>query len=693
MSTATVTPPKSKMNQYGPHSGRSVLIAPNLRVNLATAGHPLADYVPRTKLGRVALDFTMATSVSLISVAATTAYVYSVTELALPVPTFGPPPAGVPIVPADLQTAFQNFSLQLATLQGQAAAWIDVQPGTSTPSIFSQLVSIPDTFSNINGSVQTQFTILSNTTPGSAAYNKALQTLQALIGAETPTITGLNSQMVALGTTLLNATDAIQTAGTTGVLQQLYQAYEADISELQTAIRNANSTISSDNSKIIGLGFAAGGAIVVGLIGLTMIWNPLGWIMIGGGAVGAYYAITEILALKAQIAGLKNQIQIDTAWTTTYGQAAASISATITQTQGFAAMNAAAQQELTVLEGLMTSLAKDITTALNDLSADPIQLQDALAEWSEIVSAAAVLTNVTAYVWPSPILLSDPTAFAAAGSDVYAVSPSGQAYHYSAGNWSAVADKSLSIVAAGVLAVGINGAPADGANVSPTPYTTDYKVKQFNAAANAWTTISTFPAAQIATDGTLIYAINQLQADRRVYQYSGTGTGWTALPQFDSDAAQVIAIAGGKVFALLTNSQATAYWNGTNWNDLALFAIALSGNGTKLGLIDLNNYSWLYDAASNTWGNNGISTGSSILRLAQLANGDQLIVNTSLNLYYLNNQVSPTGATLLKSNAVGVAVSDTGIVYYSDNAGNSYVLVDLANNQWTQMPATPAPAN
>lgn len=675
-----------------PYAHRKVLIAPNFFIKLGNVGHPLANYKPRTKLGRVALDLTMLTSTSLISVSALSAYVYSLTQLALPVLTFQESPPGTTIPPESLQTAYQDFNTQVALFQGQASLWMDTQPGTSTPSILTQLVAIPRTFGNINGSVQSQFIILESEIPGSQAYINTLNQLKNLIGAELPDITNLNKAMTTLGTNLLNATNTIDTAATTGVLAQLIQAYQSEMTALQQQIDNANSTISSDNAKIVGLGVAAGASITVGIIGLVNFWNPFGWIMIGVGAVGAYYSITEIMALKAQIASLQLEIQKDEAWKTTDSQAAASIQSTITQTKGFAAMNAAAQEELTELENLLTTLGNDIHIALNDL--DQGEIQDALNEWNEIVSAASVLANVTAYVWPSPILLPSPSTFSAAGVDVYAVSVSGQAYHYSSGgtSWAAVADKSLSIVAVGSLVVGINGAPVDGAEVSPTPYPANYYVKKYDVGSGTWSTISTFPAAAIATDGTSIYAINQTQSDRQAYKYNGSGTNWSALAAMpNSDAPIQIAVAGGKLFAITTNSMQAYVYNGSSWSSLnANTYTTISSNGTKVGLVTTDNYSYLYDASSGSFGNGGSSTGSSVMQIAQVSNGDQYVINTEQILYFINNQVSPSAATELKQHVIGISVSDTDVVYCNDNEGNSYKLDDLGSNRWTQLPTLPS---
>jgi hypothetical protein len=88
-----------------PYQSRTIQIGPNSHVNMASAGHPLATYEPTTKLGAVALDLAMATSASYLTIMATAGYVYAVTQLKIPNPTFGSPPGGVTIDPSTLQAA------------------------------------------------------------------------------------------------------------------------------------------------------------------------------------------------------------------------------------------------------------------------------------------------------------------------------------------------------------------------------------------------------------------------------------------------------------------------------------------------------------------------------------------------------------------------------------------------------------
>src|SRR6185295_8473735 len=123
----------------------------------------------------------------------------------------------------------------------------------------------------------------------------------------------------------------------------------SEINALNRHLSNCNNQISNDNKKIVGLGFAAGAAIVVGIIGLANFWSPIGWIMIAGGAAGVYFAIAELVALKGEIAQLKSQIENNVNWLNDNQTAAQAIAAFAQSAQGAASMNTAAQQELNTL--------------------------------------------------------------------------------------------------------------------------------------------------------------------------------------------------------------------------------------------------------------------------------------------------------------------------------------------------------
>ncbi len=668
-------------------SGRRVLVGPNHYAMVMAAGRKLDQMQPATALGQLAMQLSQQSTVSMISVAATTAYVYALTQASAPNLQFTTTPPGMTSSVSQLQGAYDSFLTQLNIFQGQAGAWVNTNPSSGAASILSQLVSVPTTLSELNGTVTSQFAILNAVPPGSQAYQSALTELEALIGAETPSITGLISAMQTLGTNLETATTSLIASTQTGVLSQLLVAYQADIAALNQAISDANSQISSDNSKIVGLGFAAAAAIVVGIIGLCNWWNPIGWILMGGGAVGAYFAIAEIEALKAQITELKNEINVDTYWVQQDQAAASLVSAFSTQLQGFASMNTASQQELQTLESLYGTLAADITAALTDL--DNNQIAAAQAEWTEILAATQVLQGVAAYVWPSPAMLSSPSSFAALGSNVYSISLSGEMFYYNGSAWTDMTVSSLSCAGQGTTLVAIDGAPIDGTEVNPHPITPTYFVKSYNAATQAWTIISGFPAAAVAVGAggnSAIYAINQTVSDRQVYLYSGTGTTWTALPQLPGpDAAIQIAVANNTLFALTNNSQFIYSYNGTAWTQLSTFTCAsILANGNMLSIIGTDQKLYLYNAQTPGGVN---QTYISANRVAQINNGDQYLITPTLDLYYIDNQVSPLTTTLLQSNVIAVMASDTNAVYYTDNLGDIYLLANLSTNSWTKLPA------
>lgn len=695
MPTLVSPPVKSpRVSSRSPLPPRRILLAPGRYATVS--GLKAGQAAPNTQLGRLAQQLVQQTSAATLSVAATSAYVYSLTQLSAPKLTFTSVPAGMKSDVAKLQSAYDSFLTQLATFQGIAGVWINTQQNSGAASIFSQLVSVPETLSSISGSVAANFTLLGTLPPTNPTYQDILTQQETLIGAESANITSLITQMTNLGSNLENtANTLIGDTDPTQVLGQLLAAYATDIATLQTAINNANSTISSDNDKIVGEGVGAAASCVVGVIGLANWWNPAGWIMMGAGAVGAYFAIEEIEALKAEIAALQQQISADVNWQDTDKAAAQLVSGFCTQLQGFAALNAAAQVELTTLENLYQTLSADIASALSDLQNN--DLADAQTEWNTILAAGQFLQGLTAYVWPSPTMLSAPRPFAPIGNDLYSLSLSGEVFHYSASTnaWTDMQTTALSCAGAGNLLVTIAGAPISGTTVGSAPNST-YLVQSYNLTTQAWTTISTFPAATIATDGNNIYAINQTATDRQVYQYSGSGTVWTQLAALPgSDAAIQIAVAGGAVFALANNSQCVYQYNAANggsWSQVGLntawgtiYGTRLVGNGTKLGIIATNGYLYLYDPTS---GSGPIAITGSQMSVAQLSSGIQYAINVYQNLYYDSTPTSNPTWTYVASNATGVFASDTNVVYYGDNLGNLYVV--SSSGAPTQLPAMPS---
>lgn len=625
---------------------------------------------PKTQLGILAHNLAQQTAITVLSVAATSGYVYALIENAAPNITFTdlPPSMQGKSTLAQLQGVYTSFMSQYAAFQGQAGAWINTQPGTATPSIFSRLVSVPTTLNDLNDTVTGNFVLLNSLTPGSQAYTNALNQQETLIGANQPAIRSLINSMTTLGTNLENAATALIASSKTGTLSQLLAAYKDDIATLNAAISSASDEIASDNAKIIGEGVGTATSITVGLVGLLNWWNPFGWIMIAGGAVGAYYAIIEIEYLKARVAELTYEINDDTNYRDN-DQTAASLVSTFCQLlAGFSSMNQAAQKELLTLENLYNTLNTDITAALTDLTNN--DLRDAQTEWTTILTEAQFLENLTAYIWPSPVMLSSPSSFAPVGNDIYSLSLSGELFHYTGGAWSDMGQTALSCTGFGTNLVAIDGAPINGTAVTPNPTTPTYFVKVYNISSQTWSTISNFPAAAVAVGGAGIFAINQLTSDRQVYQYSGSGSGWTKLTALPGpDAASQIAVTGGTVFVLANNSQFVYYYStaNNNWTQLTNFTCSkIAGNGNMLAVLGTDNTQYLYQPAAST-------TGTNTVQVAQLTTGDQYSIDINQNLWF-TEAAQPTTHTKLAENVTGVFASDTNAVYYTDNAGDLYAL-------------------
>ena len=665
-------------------TNRKVRTGVNTFTTLHSVAGDLAEANPQTALGKLALNLAVQNTVSVLSVSAVTAFVYAVREAALPEVTFRGPTPGPGINNADLQREYNTFQQAFTSFQGDAGQWVG-----GTNSILSQLTSVPKTLSNLDSAVKADITTLQNTEPSSTTYKETLKALKKILSGETSTITNLKQQLETLGTLLQNNSVALTTAADSGVLKKLQDAYAHEIQSLINDINNAQSQIDSDNKKIIGLGFAAAAAIVVGLVGLANIWNPVGWFMIAGGAVGAYFAIAEIGRLKGEIANLKTRIQNDTLWKQTDSNAAASIATFSNQLKGFAVLNTGAQEELTQLETLYQTLATDIGDMVSDLDSE--KLTDAMNEWDTVIAAAAPLADLTAYLWPSALLLPDPTSFSAAGNAAYALDNAGYAYKYVDGGntWTKLPDTALSIVAKKALVVAIDGAPGDGSAIIPNPTPSSFNVKTYSSDTNLWTTISTFPAAAITTDGDSIYAINQTTSDRQVYKYGGSGTSWTKLADLPGpDAAAQIAIADGVLFAIANNTQLLYKYDGSAWSQVGTLTVAsITGNGDKLGIIGTDTNPYLYDVSTNT---GPTQSGNTVMGMAQITNGDQYVINNpTLDLWFIDNQANPRTSTRLKHNATGVFSSETDVVYYTDNQGDVYKLNDEATNLWTQLPPFP----
>lgn len=679
-----------------PHLGRTVLIAPNRRVNLAQAGHPLVTIAPRTRLGAHALDLVVQASIATIQVIATTTYVNSLTGLAPPPLEFSEPPPGTTISVLALQGAWDDFVVDLAALQGQAALWVATSGSTGGASIFSSITTVAGMISSLNALVQTEFIVLKNAPPNTKAWKDALSTVTSLISAELQPVQSLQSSISQLSSTLNQAANTLITAANTGVLEQLQAAYVNELGALNEDISLCNDQISKDNKEIIALGASEGVSGFIGISGILNIWNPLGWLAIGAGVAGAYFAAEEIKTLEGQIGMLTGEIKNYSDQLTADATASNLVTSFSASAQAAASMNSASQQELTTLIQLCSAMATDISASLTDLSDDEIAAS--LNEWNEVVAASAFMAGITAYIWPSWYSLVNPTSLTAAGSNAWVVSNSGTVFGWTSGStaWSTLPDYTLSVVSAGSVVAGVDGAPNAAASLNPNSYGQSCYAKLFNAGQNAWTTVSTFPVAQVATDGTSLWAINQLTADRQVYAYSGSGTNWTQLPALpinpttqQPDAPMDIAAVNGAVYAIANNTLSLWSYDGSNWYQItdATYG-SITANGNMIGLIDTSSNAWVLDVGNDKTPN---ATMMAVNSLAQAPNGDQYATDNDLNLWYV--PFSPTGGaptcTQVMSNVTGVTVSDGGIVYATDNNGVLWTLTDAGNNVWQQLPAFP----
>jgi hypothetical protein len=662
-----------------PYAQRTVRLGSKTIVNLAEAGHPLAGITPETPLGALALDLAMAASTTYLTVVATTAYVNAITELSLPELTFGPPPAGVPVNPQDLQAQWSQFVTQVNVIKGELATFVNSTPGSADPTtILSQLVSLPNKIDELSDSVNTDF----------ITQDKAgIDTLFQALSQQT---SSLSQAISTLGTNIDTGTQLLVSAADSGVLEQLYNAYEKDIKALKAAIESAQDSIDSDNKKLAGEYAGATISLAVATYGLANWFTPQGFLCLLGGVIGGYFAIEEINYLKGEIATLKSTISSDTIFENEYAASATAVQGTIGSIAGFSSMRSSAEAELLALENVLNTMAQEFNAAMADIDTTSPDWTAAQNEWKTILSTAVDMMNIMAYIWPNPILLSNPTGLISDSSGLYQIASSGKAYYLSQRRnaWTSLPGKLLSVVTGpleGDLVLGIDGAPAQGAAGVDPAYPTDFFVKMLMSDGNSWQTISDFAVAQVATDGSQIFAIKQLTSDRQVYSYTGSETNWTALPALpNADAPSSIAVAGGSLFALSTNSQQVYCLEGSSWTliDASRKYMSISANGDFLGLVDTGNLSYLWNA-SGTGNKTLIYTGSSIASLAQMSNGDQLIVNTGQLLYFIDNSVSPAVSKQLAANVVGITAN--GLVYRADADGNGYQWTNPATNEWTQI--------
>jgi gas vesicle protein len=663
-------------------------------MNMPTATQSKA--INRTKLGELAQQIVTKTHAATLSVASISGYVYALRNASAPQVNFKDVPPGMQNSQlALLQSAYDTFQTQFATFQGQAGNWINTS-GTGGSSIFSQLVSIPTTLALIKDAVSSDFSVLHALKPGTESYEKELKNLEALIQAQSNPITSLNKAMHRLGTELQQSADSLVASTKTGVLLQMQNAYSEDIQKIKDSIQQCNNKLSKDKKKLAADGVGLAASLAVGIIGLLSYWTPFGIVALGAGITGSVITAEKIGTLEGEVTNLKRQITVDTFYQNEDVLAAQLMVAFSDQLEGFAALNQSAQKELASLESLYANLSHDIADAVADLTDN--ELAEAQHEWQTILSEAAYLANLTAYIWPPSTLLSNPSSFAAIENDIFAISVSGEMFHYSGSRetWSTMDIKALSCVGSGEILAVISGEPVNGSSTSSTN-TSSYFVKSYNLSTSQWSTISDFPAACVAVGNNQIYAINQTVSDRQVYKYNGSGTSWTKLPNLPGpDAAIQIAVAGGTVFALTCNSQLLYQFdsNSNSWQQITAQGVEsntfafITSNGNKLAMVQSNHYAWLYDPAIGML--TGGSTGNGIISIAQLRDGNQFWTNLLPevnNMQFANTNVNPIQYNGLGKRATCIFTSDTDLMYFTDYEGDMYRIT--SSGVATKLPLMP----
>ncbi len=671
---------------------RKALLARNLKIA------NLDRFRPVTGLGRQALVVTQQLAAVSAALQAVTTYTTMIITTNVPPPTFTTTPASTPGIPvSDLQSQYQTFSSQWAGMQGTAGEWINTNPNTDEPSILSQLTSVPGTLTGLDPTVQYYLSMLASLPPGSSTYQTDLTSLQNLVNTQSQYVTALATRVSTFGGSMQSQTDTVVAQVTTGAIAEVITAYQSQINTLNANISSLNDQISSDNTKLIVDYGGAGLSSVVTVLGFcALALPPVGIMMIGSGLFGVYQSASDIQALNAQIAADAAQVTTETGVVSADTSEMSNLQAFAGTVQGYTALNATAQQELTVLANMYIELASYLGTMNTDLSSNDISA--ASAEWTQIMQGATSLAGITLYVWPSNVELLAPSTLAVASTGVFVIANSGNVYFCGTGapSWQTVSGCALSILATNSAIIKINGAPADG-STSQNSYNTDYTVCRYNSGNNTWTALSTFAASNIATDGTNIYCTQQSDgtASQYVYQYSGSGTSWTTLPALpNSGVPRYLAVTGGALFVATFNQGIVYKYTGSSWTQISAtgtIAVSLTGALGYISYLDQYKNCYLYNVQN---GQAPGTTGASVIGVAGSSGGAQYQISASQVLSYLRVVNGTPQVTTLQQNVVAMTTnSNTGQPAYCDNKGALYLLAGNPgpdSNSWVQLPALPA---
>lgn len=653
-------------------TGKKVLersIREHLRVKLRD--------VPPTVMSEVALELGTQAVVTSLSITAITTYTNAIIETKIP---------RLHITDKDLKSDFEEFKEQFNNVKKVAETW---------SSIVVNLGAVPLGLDAINSTVVSLLKTLSILEPGSSDYEKNMDILNNLLSIKQEEMNSLVKQIDDYAKSLTKATNYMLEQVQDGVFKNLSEFYHKEIAQLNEDIKSLQGDIDSLNKKHDWLIVGITGAALTTVIGLVNLWNPVGWLFLGGGITGLYFSISELIKTEVDIVEKRLEIDKNELWKAKDSTALGFISMFSQQVIGYESLNGTACLELNNLREAYKDLATDIKKMISDVKSD--QISTASTEWEQILEEAQYLVNLTNYIWPSTNFLSNPTTFSAVDNDIYNVLVSGEIQHYnhSTNKWSKINGTALSCIAAKQKVVAIDGAPITALEMV-TKRKSSFKVKVLDTQKNEWTNISEFKARVIATDGDEIYCVKT--ESQSVYQYTGTDTKWTKLPEIidntangssmifgeslidTPDAVNQLCVINGQVYALTNNSMNVYTYNGEKWEKIIdEKCLSITSNGNWLGYVTLKGkgYNFNTETKKSTENKSDFTA-----QIGQLTNSAQCIINDKLELKYSDGET----LTSLQGKALNVHTSDTDICYYTDTVGNIFRSSDPKKNKWDKLP-------
>ncbi|WP_148294070.1 hypothetical protein [Azospirillum sp. B4] len=643
--------------------GRRLLMAPGVHARLPA--RPPAV----TRLGQIAQALVEQTVAATLSLAVTSTHLHALAQMSAPAIVFQElPPFPSPLGTSSLQAAYNALRDQLAVFRSGAESWITPRRGAEMPSVLSQLASMPRLLADITRTLNDALVGRYGQTAGQPACTYSLKVCERALRRQGEAVSALLAAASQQGQWLATTAGTLVGATQTGPLGQLLAAYGGEVKAMTTAVEQARAGVAAEAGRIIGAGVGTLSSLTAGVVGLTLCWNPQGWAMIPGGAIGMD---ADLGALQAQLGKLEALIEVKVDRWRQEQAAALLLAGMRVQLQGVAPMLQATQEELAALVWLLGTLPAEMSNALGALEAG--EREAAREEWNAVMADAALSDTPALHLWPSPTHLSAPSKVAVAGDDIFRIGPSGRMYQYceTTRSWTDMKESALSCVSDGYDLVAIDGAPATSAGLGMTG-PSSYQVKLYDRFTQAWAVISTFPATCVAVGDGDIYAVSQATGDGRIHRYNGKGKSWTALPMLPGpDVAAQIAVAGGVVFALANNSQTLYRYNVArqSWGRVGRFACqSIRAGGGKLGIVDADNRAYLHDPAA---GGAPRQVGVCVGAIAPLSTGDQLAIASHPPgaLWHIDTTAQPPQRTHLAPDAVAVFAGDAESAYYTDARG------------------------